>query len=234
MNEFASKGKRKNGGQAAINAHAVRAVVQMLFATGKPYTLETLREKLREFFVEEGDYEKRAVASMSAVQLITAILEAGPQREALGLQIRLTNGVAQIFTSKIQNERLSAFIAERAPMGAGGAGELPRQHLRCWRVSRSSSRFRRQKLIRFLGTLTSGTWCPCSGRWRWSRSLRERMGGCDSRRRGGFWNGLALGRLKSLITSSRRTQLSESKQDRLNRMSRTRNFEAEQESRDGL
>jgi chromosome segregation and condensation protein ScpB len=99
-------------------------VVQLLFATGKPYTLETLREKLREFFVEEGDYEKRAVASMSAVQLITAILEAGPQLEALGLQIRLTNGVAQIFTTKIQNERLSAFIAERAPVGAGGAGEL--------------------------------------------------------------------------------------------------------------
>ena len=124
MNEFASKGKRKTGGQAAINAHAVRAVVQMLFATGKPYTLETLREKLREFFVEENDYEKRAVASMSAVQLITAILEAGPQLEALGLQIRLTNGVAQIFTSKIQNERLAAFIAERAPVGAAGVGEL--------------------------------------------------------------------------------------------------------------
>jgi segregation and condensation protein B len=99
-------------------------VVQILFATGKPYTLETLREKLREFFVEEGDYEKRAVASMSAVQLITAILEAGPQLEALGLQIRLTNGVAQIFTTKIQNEKLSAFIAERAPVGAGGVGEL--------------------------------------------------------------------------------------------------------------
>lgn len=123
MNEFASKGKRKTGGQAAINAHAVRAVVQILFATGKPYTLETLREKLREFFVEEGDYEKRAVASMSAVQLITAILEAGPQLEALGLQIRLTNGVAQIFTTKIRNEKLSAFIAERAPTG-DGVGEL--------------------------------------------------------------------------------------------------------------
>ena len=124
MNEFASKGKRKNGGQAAINAHAVRAVVQILFATGKPYTLETLREKLREFFVEEGDYEKRAVASMSAVQLITAILETGPQLEVLGLQIRLINGVAQIFTTTIQNEKLSVFIAERAPMGAAGVGEV--------------------------------------------------------------------------------------------------------------
>lgn len=125
MNAPASRGKRKSGGgQAAINAHAMRAVVQILFATGKPYTLETLRERLREFFVEEGDYEKRAVASMSSVQLITAILEAGPQLEALGLQIRLTNGVAQIFTSKIQNEKLSAFIAERAPVGAAGVVEL--------------------------------------------------------------------------------------------------------------
>jgi chromosome segregation and condensation protein ScpB len=125
MNAPASRGKRKSGGgQAAINAHAVRAVVQILFATGKPYTLETLRERLREFFVEEGDYEKRAVASMSAVQLITAILEAGPQLEELGLQIRLTNGVAQIFTNKIQNERLAAFIAERAPVAAAGVGEL--------------------------------------------------------------------------------------------------------------
>ena len=125
MNAPASRGKRKSGGgQAAINTHAVRAVVQILFATGKPYTLETLRERLREFFVEEGDYEKRAVASMSAVQLITAILEAGPQLEALGLQIKLTNGVAQIFTSKIQNEKLSAFIAERAPVGSAGVGEL--------------------------------------------------------------------------------------------------------------
>lgn len=74
--------------------------------------------------MEEGDYEKRAVASMSAVQLITAILEAGPQWEALGLQIRLTNGVAQIFTTKIQKKKLSAFIAERVPVGVGGAGEL--------------------------------------------------------------------------------------------------------------
>ena len=61
---------------------------------------------------------------MSAVQLITAILEAGPQLEALGLQIRLTNGVAQILTSKIQNDKLSAFIAEWAPGGVGGVGEL--------------------------------------------------------------------------------------------------------------
>ena len=118
-----SRTKRKSAGQAAVNAHAVRAVVQILFATGKAYTIETLREKLREFFVGEGDSERRAAAALSTVQLITALLEASPALEALGLQIRLTNGTAQMFTGRIQNELLSAFIAERVP-ASSGAGEL--------------------------------------------------------------------------------------------------------------
>ena len=118
-----SKTKRKAGGQAATNGHAVRAVVQILFATGKAYTIETLRERLREFFLGEGDSEKRAVAALSTVQLITALLEASPALDTLGLQIRLTNGTAQMFTGRIQNEMLSAFIAERV-LASGGAGEL--------------------------------------------------------------------------------------------------------------
>ena len=118
-----SQAKRKAGGQAATNGHAVRAVVQILFATGKAYTIEMLREKLREFFVGEGDSEKRAVAALSTVQLITALLEVSPALETLGLQIRLTNGTAQMFTGRIQNEMLSAFIAERVP-ACSGAGEL--------------------------------------------------------------------------------------------------------------
>ena len=112
-----SKSKRKAGGQAATNGHAVRAVVQILFATGKAYTIETLRERLREFFVGVGDSEKRAVAALSG------LLEASPTLEALGLQIRMTNGTVQLFTGRIQNEKLSAFIAECVP-ASSGAGEL--------------------------------------------------------------------------------------------------------------
>ena len=123
MNSPGPRTKRKSTGQAAVTAHAIRAVVQILFATGKAYTIETLREKLREFFVGEGDSEKRAVAALSTVQLITALLEASPALEALGLQIRLTNGTAQMFTGRIQNELLSAFIAERVP-ASSGEGEL--------------------------------------------------------------------------------------------------------------
>ena len=71
----------------------------------------------------QGDSEKRAVAALSTVQLITALLEASPGLESLGLQIRLTNGSDQMFTGRIQNEMLSAFIAERIP-ASSGAGEL--------------------------------------------------------------------------------------------------------------
>lgn len=123
MSPATARGKKKAAGQAATNGHAVRAVVQMLFATGTAYTIETLREKLREFFLDENDHEKRAVASMTSVQLITALLEASPVLEAIGLQIRLSNGTAQIFTARIQNERLSAFIAGKLP-SPGGAGDL--------------------------------------------------------------------------------------------------------------
>lgn len=124
-----SRTKRKSAGQAAVHAHAVRAVVQILFATRKAYTIETLREKLREFIVGEGDSEKRAVAALSTVQLITALLEASPALETLGLQIRLTNGTAQMLTGRIQNEKLSAFIAERVP-ASSGAGELTQAALK--------------------------------------------------------------------------------------------------------
>ena len=109
---LAKRVKRK-GGQAAIHAHAVRAVVQILLATGKSYTIETLREKLREFFVEEGDYEKRAVASMTSLELVTALLEASSSLDAVGLQIRLVNGTAQLATTRIGSDKLGAFIAEQ-------------------------------------------------------------------------------------------------------------------------
>ena len=41
-------------------------------------------------------------------------MEASCQLEALGLQIRLTDGTAQLLTPKIRNERVGAFIAEWA------------------------------------------------------------------------------------------------------------------------
>lgn len=147
--------KRRAGGQAASNGHAVQTVTQILFSTGRAYTLETLRKKLRESFVEENDFEKRAVALMTTVQLITALLEATPQLEALGLQIRLTNGTAQLFTARIQNEKLSAFIAEKLPE-TRGAGELTQRLWRFCPVLPSDSPLPKRRSIGSLGMWTSG------------------------------------------------------------------------------
>ncbi len=125
------RGKRK-GGQAAINAHAVRAVVQILTVTGKSYTIETLREKLREFFLEEADCEKRAVASLSALELMTALLEAAPGLECVGLKIRVLNGSAQLTTSRVENEKLREFLAQHVlPSEAGPYSQAATEVLAC-------------------------------------------------------------------------------------------------------
>ena len=50
---------------------AAKAVVQLLFSTGKSFTVDGLREKLREFFRKEVRAEMRAVAALSNVELIT-------------------------------------------------------------------------------------------------------------------------------------------------------------------
>ncbi len=108
------KRSARRGGQAAVYAHAVKAVVQLLFATRRSYTIDTLKEKLREFYLEEADYEKRAVASLSTVELMTALLEASPTLSAVGLQLKLANGIVQMATTKADCRKLSEFLLERA------------------------------------------------------------------------------------------------------------------------
>jgi hypothetical protein len=53
---------------------AAKAVVQLLFSAGKNFTVDGLREKLREFFRQEVRAELRAVASLNNVELITALI----------------------------------------------------------------------------------------------------------------------------------------------------------------
>ena len=54
--------------------------VQLLFSTGKSFTVDGLREKLREFFRQEVRAEMRAVAALSNVELITALLSCNRPR----------------------------------------------------------------------------------------------------------------------------------------------------------
>lgn len=125
-------GRKRKGGQAAIHGHAVRAVVQILTVTGKSYTIETLREKLREFFLEELDHEKRAVASLTTLELVTAILEAAPTLEAVGLQLLMTNGTVRLTTSHAECRLLKSFLAEHSvPDKTGPFSEAALEVLAC-------------------------------------------------------------------------------------------------------
>lgn len=113
--------------KAARSAHsaaiAARTVVQMLTVTGKRFTLDGLREKLREFYVEEGNSEIRATAAFTNVQLLSAILDLNEILAAAGLQVRVINGLVSLGTTRIDSPRLSEYLAAEAP-GQGAVGDL--------------------------------------------------------------------------------------------------------------
>jgi chromosome segregation and condensation protein ScpB len=101
---------------------AAKAVVQLLFSTGKSFTVDGLREKLREFFREEVRAEVRAVAVLSNVELITALLSCNRQLATVGLQLRIINGVVSLLTAEVHNKALSQYLSEQN--GASGNSGL--------------------------------------------------------------------------------------------------------------
>ena len=104
---------------------AARTVIQILMATGKRYTVDGLREKLREVYRLEGNYEVRAVASMNNVELIAALLDANTALEPLGIQIGIVNGLVSLGTTRIENQGLREFIARQRPVVSTGDLSVP-------------------------------------------------------------------------------------------------------------
>ena len=86
MSQVRPKGER-------VGEIAAKAVVQLLFATGKSFTVDGLREKLREFFRQEVRAELRAVAALNNVELITALSSFNWQLALVGLQLRILIGL---------------------------------------------------------------------------------------------------------------------------------------------
>lgn len=99
-----------------------KAVVQLLFATGKSFTVETLREKLRECFRGETRAEVRAAAAITNVELIAMLLDCNKQLAPVGLQFRIVNGVVSLLTTKVENETLANYL--RAQTGESGNPDL--------------------------------------------------------------------------------------------------------------
>lgn len=114
--------KGAGGASASPAAIAVKAVVQLLFTTGKSFTVDGLREKLREFFREEARGEVRAAAALNNIELITALLDANRQLAPAGLQLRITNGVVSLLTTTVENARLGEYLREQT--GASGNPDL--------------------------------------------------------------------------------------------------------------
>jgi chromosome segregation and condensation protein ScpB len=92
---------------------AAKAVVQLLFSTGKSFTVDGLREKLREFFREEVRAEMRAVAALSNVELVTALLSCNRQLAIVGLQLRIINGVVSLLTTEVHNKVFAACLSQQ-------------------------------------------------------------------------------------------------------------------------
>jgi chromosome segregation and condensation protein ScpB len=98
---------------------AAKAVVQLLFSTGKSFTVDGLREKLREFFRQEVRAELRAVAALNNVELISALISFNWQLALVGLQLlRILNGVVSLLTTEVHNKALAAYLSEQS--GASG------------------------------------------------------------------------------------------------------------------
>jgi chromosome segregation and condensation protein ScpB len=87
--------------------------VQLLFATGKSFTVDGLREKLREFFRQDVRSEARAVAALNNVELITALISFNCQLALVGLQLRILNGVVSLLTTRVENKALAAYVSEQ-------------------------------------------------------------------------------------------------------------------------
>ena len=97
---------------------AAKAVVQLLFATGKSFTVDGLREKLREFFRQEVRPELRAVGALNNVELITALISFNCQLGLVGLQLRILNGVVSLLTSRVENKALATYVSEQSGASA--------------------------------------------------------------------------------------------------------------------
>src|ERR1700752_4143326 len=115
MSQLRPKGKR-------VGEIAAKAAVQLLFSTGKSFTVDGLREKLREFFRQEVRAELRAVAALSNVELITALLSCNRQLALVGLQLRIISGVVSLLTTEVHNKALATYLAEQN--GTNGNSEL--------------------------------------------------------------------------------------------------------------
>ena len=103
-------------------ATAARCVIQLLFATGKTYTVDGLREKLRALFKEDPNPEFRAVAAIKKTQLVSALIQANEVLDRAGICVRIDSGVVSLSTTSIGSRRLCEHIESLRPKAPSPSG----------------------------------------------------------------------------------------------------------------
>jgi chromosome segregation and condensation protein ScpB len=82
--------------------------------------------------------ELRAVAALSNVELITALLSCNRQVALVGLQLRITNGVVSLLTTEVSNKALTHYLSEQNRVN--GISDLTTSALEVLACMRSDSR----------------------------------------------------------------------------------------------
>ena len=96
------------------SAFLERAVVQILFVSGREFSIEGLREKLRELFVQEPDATVRAAASVGGFELLQVLLKTTQKLEKLGLRLDMRAGGVRITTAEVRPPALRDYFAALA------------------------------------------------------------------------------------------------------------------------
>ena len=103
-----------------------RAVVQILFVSGREFSIEGLREKLRELFVQEADATVRTAASVGSFELLQVLLKTTQKLEKLGLRLDMRAGGVRITTAEVRPPALRSYfaaLAEQTKLDAASAGD---------------------------------------------------------------------------------------------------------------
>lgn len=111
---------------AAETAFLERAVVQILFVSGREFSIEGLREKLRELLLQEADATVRAAASVGSFELLQVLLRVTQKLEKLGLLLDMRAGGVRITTAEVRPPALRNYLAALAEQSraeqSGGTG----------------------------------------------------------------------------------------------------------------
>ena len=105
------------------SAFLERAVVQLLFVSGREFALDSLREKLRELFVQEPDATVRAAASVGGFELLQVLLKTTQKLEKLGLRLDIRAGSVRITTAEVRPPALRDYFAVLAEQSVAQRSE---------------------------------------------------------------------------------------------------------------